>query len=252
MSIALRPLGLGRARPLAAVVITLAHVAVLGFAVPDGRAPGELKPITVSLERVENLSEQAAGAPPEEVAPPEPTPPEVAMAEPEPLPVESLPVHPKEEAEVIVPPNKVEPPKKVRPKPIRKRRENVKQDEEPRARREAKRRETPRVTGSAEGRAATSPVRASQAGAGGNDPGYASHVRAVLQSRANALGFEDVNASVSLSFVIGASGQVSSSSLSRPSGDARVDGALRRMIASCVFLPPPGERFSGTVTVRIH
>jgi protein TonB len=74
----------------------------------------------------------------------------------------------------------------------------------------------------------------------------------MLQARANALGFEDVNATVGLSFTIDASGRVTSSAITRASGDFKVDAALRRMITSASFPPPPGGRFTGAVTVRIH
>lgn len=94
---------------------------------------------------------------------------------------------------------------------------------------------------------------------GGGTPGnaasgaaYAGRVRAILQGRANALGIEDHEGSVGISFVIGASGRVESHAITRSSGSGSVDRQIRGMMASASFPAPPGGRFSGSVTIRIQ
>jgi periplasmic protein TonB len=241
-------LGLGRARPVAALLIGALHLAALAYAVPVGQAMGIPEPVSVMLEREDLPAEaaptavEAAVEAPPPVAPP--TPPEIVAPD----------LRPQEKAEVVVPPvkraPKITPPKAVPPKITPPKREVAARAVEPRpkAQREAQQRPAARAA-PGEGRAQ---ANAGRAGAAGNSAAYAARVRATLQSRASALGFEDVNASVGLSFVIGPSGSVTSASLSRPSGDFKVDGALRRMLASSSFPPPPGGHFSGAVTVRIH
>lgn len=99
-----------------------------------------------------------------------------------------------------------------------------------------------------QGRAA----QAHTAAGGQNKADYASRVRAVLQARANALGIEDAEGSVGISFTIGPGGRMAGYSLSRPSGDFRIDRAVRAMLASVSFPPPPGGQFSASVTVRVR
>lgn len=245
-------LGLGRMRPLVAILIGALHLAVLGALMPTGNAMGIPKPVAVSVEREAEAPQEAAPAAAEEPPPP-PSPPEPVL-EPEsiPAPVLAPPVQAQEKPAVLVPKQAKLPPKITPPK---KKREVVEREEEPHPRRAAPARE-PRSpvarNAPGEGRAREGAGRATQTGAGGNSAAYAARVRATLQARANALGFEDVNASVGLSFTIGPSGGVSGASVSRPSGDFKVDGALRRMLASSSFPPPPGGRFSGSVTVRIR
>lgn len=244
--------GHGRFRPLALRPIALAlvigmHGAMVWASIPFDKAIGDPEAISVSLER-ETVSPQAekvpqqvlepipaevapAQAPPEmpaEAAAPPPTPelplPEIAQQ----APIEATMALPEEKPVVVVPP-----PPKIVPTPPRR------AEAKPLPKKEAKR----------EARPAAPP---SQTGAGGNNAGYAARVRSVLQARATALGFEDVNATVGLSFTIDGSGHVASSSVSKPSGDFKVDAALRRMLASASFPPPPGGKFSGSVTVRIR
>ena len=96
---------------------------------------------------------------------------------------------------------------------------------------------------------------AGRAGTPGNSlsgAAYAGKVRAILQARANALGIEDQEGSVGLSFVIGGSGRMESHAITRTSGSASVDRMIRGMMASASFPPPPGGRFSGTVNIRIQ
>ena len=81
---------------------------------------------------------------------------------------------------------------------------------------------------------------------------YAGRVRAILQGRANALGIEDHEGQVAVSFVIGASGRIETHAIIRTSGSASVDRLIRGMMASAAFPAPPGGRFSGQVTIRIQ
>lgn len=89
-------------------------------------------------------------------------------------------------------------------------------------------------------------------GGGLSGAAYAGKVRAILQARANALGIEDQEGAVGLSFVIGSSGRMESHAITRTSGSASVDRMIRGMMASSSFPPPPGGRFAGSVTIRIH
>lgn len=100
---------------------------------------------------------------------------------------------------------------------------------------------------------------AERAARGGGTPGnaasgaaYAGRVRAILQGRAHALGIEDLEGSVGVTFVIGASGRMESHAITRSSGSGSVDRLIRGMLASASFPPPPGGRFAGSVTIRIQ
>jgi protein TonB len=100
---------------------------------------------------------------------------------------------------------------------------------------------------------------AERAARGGGRPGnaasgaaYAGRVRAILQGRAHALGIEDLEGSVGVTFVIGASGRMESHAITRSSGSGSVDRLIRGMLASASFPPPPGGRFAGSVTIRIQ
>jgi TonB family protein len=81
---------------------------------------------------------------------------------------------------------------------------------------------------------------------------YAAQVRAILQARADALGLEDVAGIVGLTFMVGPSGRLVSHGIARPSGNFEIDRAIRGMLASASFPPPPGGSFTGNVTVRIR
>jgi TonB family protein len=81
---------------------------------------------------------------------------------------------------------------------------------------------------------------------------YAAQVRAILQARANAMGLEDVEGVVGISFSVGPSGRLINHGLTRPSGNHVIDRAIRSMLASVSFPPPPGGSFTGNVTVRVR
>jgi periplasmic protein TonB len=81
---------------------------------------------------------------------------------------------------------------------------------------------------------------------------YAARVRTILQARANTLGLEDVEGVVGISFSVGPSGRLVSHGISRASGNFAIDSAIRSMLGSLSFPPPPGGSFSGNVTVRVR
>lgn len=186
--------------------------------------------------------------PPQQEATPTPPPapaPEVALQEaPSPLIVSPPPV--------VAPKARIErptQPKAVLPKTMPPRREAA-----PRA---APRREAKAAPAGAEGAQARNGTGAGQARAGapGNaaaGAAYAGRVRAILQGRANALGIEDHEGAVGVSFTIGASGRMESHAITRTSGSGSVDRLIRGMLASASFPPPPGGRFVGSVTIRIQ
>lgn len=249
-------------RPFVLALVLGAHGAAVWASLPAGQAIGVPEPVSVLLEREE--AEPAQPEPP--LVLPEPPVPEPLVIETPPFtlppvelppllapvlaeppsspPIEAPEVRPEENAPVIVPPVPVIPPPPI-PRPLR---------VEP-PKREPPRplaRPQPKQQAALAPRPANSAPAARPPGAGGADPGYASRVRAMLQARAHALGFEDVNATVGLSFTIDASGRVTTAAIAKPSGDFKVDAALRRMLASASFPPPPGGRFTGAVTVRIR
>jgi periplasmic protein TonB len=110
------------------------------------------------------------------------------------------------------------------------------------------------------GQPGQTPARGSPQGGGGtrqavgsgSSGAYAVQVRAILQARANALGLEDVEGVVEVSFSVGASGRLMSHGVTRPSGNFQIDRAIRAMLASMSLPPPPGGSFSGAVLVRVR
>jgi periplasmic protein TonB len=100
--------------------------------------------------------------------------------------------------------------------------------------------------------AAPSPLRAASSGSATASAGYSVRVRGILQARANALAIEDANGVVGIIFVIAGNGRLSSFSITRPSGNFQIDRAIRAMLGSISFPPPPGGQYSGSVTVRVR
>lgn len=208
------------------------------------------------------------GAPPEMLAPPVLAPEDAAVAPPPELPAPVTPAL----VEPVAPPESVAPDAEVVPVPKPKltpRNKPPAVAERPRPsvqpRSVAPRREasSSRETSPREASAGGSQPRegaqarggAGRAGSPGNavsGAAYAGKVRAILQARANALGIEDQEGSVGLSFVIGGAGRMERHAITRTSGSASVDRMIRGMMASASFPPPPGGRFSGTVNIRIQ
>jgi protein TonB len=77
-------------------------------------------------------------------------------------------------------------------------------------------------------------------------------VRAILQARVDGLGLEEVTGMVAVTFTVGPSGRLVSHSLARASGNFAIDRAIRAVLASISFPPPPGGSFAGNVSIRIR
>ncbi len=211
----------------------------------------------------------AAALPAPEAAP-EPTVPAPRREEAVPVPVQEQPVQPEiplprledalapppaEAPPVVLLPPPPPPPPKAAPR---------KEAERPRPRPEPSL-DTATAASGASARQPTAPAGA-PAGTGDvaarapgasseGDPAlarYAAQVHRQLQARANALGLENVSGTVSITFVIDEAGRVRTHELSRPSGDHHIDRAMRKLMSTTMFPPPPGGRFSGTVTIRIR
>jgi protein TonB len=169
----------------------------------------------------------------------------------QPKPVQAVPVKP------TTPVVKPQPEVKKPPVDLKKQREQREREQE---RREARRKQADKQRQARE--AARSEVGASRAASQSQGTGqgrgssseaaYGAKVRAILQGRANSLGLEDVNGSVSVRFVINGSGRLASHTIGGSTGDTQADRALRSMIASSSFPSPPSGSFSGSVTIRIR
>jgi periplasmic protein TonB len=84
---------------------------------------------------------------------------------------------------------------------------------------------------------------------------YRSIVQARLSSRRSAIRANagtGVTGKVIISFSIGASGRVTSASVSKSSGNSRLDAAARSVVASTSFPPPPGGSFSSGVPISVE
>ena len=191
-----------------------------------------------------------------QVLPPEETavaPPAEPPAE-QPAPVTPALIEPAAPEAVVVPAPKPKLAPKSRPPVVAERPRPSLQPRATAPRREASSREAgaggaqPREGAQARGGAG----RAGPPGNAASGAAYAGKVRAILQARANALGIEDQEGAVGLSFVIGGAGRMESHAITRTSGSASVDRMIRSMMASASFPPPPGGRFSGTVNIRIQ
>ncbi|MDK9695781.1 MAG: energy transducer TonB [Siculibacillus sp.] len=176
-----------------------------------------------------------------EEPPPEPEPP---PPEPEPVPE---PVVPPFQPEAIVLPPPVEVPEPVRverppeKKPPPKRREPAK---------EKPRRPPPSPIDSARSEAARAEAAASRAA---TTVSYSALVSAELRRHRHyppAAREAGITGTVTVSFVIGADGRVTSHAIVRSSGHAVLDGAARSMMSALSLPPPPGGSFRSTVPVR--
>jgi protein TonB len=99
---------------------------------------------------------------------------------------------------------------------------------------------------------------ASQAqSSGGNQSSsqYRSIVQARLSARRGAISSSagsSARGRVIIAFSIGASGRVTSVSVSKSSGDARLDAAARSVVAATSFPPPPGGSFRSGIPIAIE
>ncbi len=110
-----------------------------------------------------------------------------------------------------------------------------------------------------ETRSASSPARRGQAGSGGGQSNasgqsvaaYASHVRSALVTRTQRIRNLRSIGRVGLIFTINAAGRLASFSI-RSSGSAEIDRAVRAALQGINFPPPPGGRFSGSITITVR
>lgn len=231
-----------------------ALIAALMAASPLPHLPLAVGESVIEVSMVDEAEAEAVGSPSQDAAVEPKMPDSAPVVEPAPVAEPAMPVEPPQ-PEVIeaapAPPRAVAPPvpviARVRPKPT------------------PVLRAAPRVERKAAPRAATAASAPATAGAGqgaaraGGTPGnavsgaaYAGRVRAILQGRAHALGIEDHEGSVGISFVIGASGRMESHAITRSSGSGTIDRQIRAMLGSASFPAPPGGRFAGSVTIRIQ
>lgn len=216
------------------VLVTAVHAsALIVLPTPD---PAQAPPAEVEISfAIEPPATEPT--PPAEPVEPEPEP----VAEPEPIPEPEPPpeqIAAPEPEPVIVP----EPPKeplKPAPKPTPK----------PKPQAEAPRRAEPRRQSVPPAAQTGEPSPSARPG---RDPGYAARVRAILQARVDGLGLEEVSGVVAVAFTVGSSGRLVSHSLVRASGNFAIDRAIRAVLASISFPPPPGGSFAGNVSIRIR
>lgn len=243
-----------RPLPPAGVGIPM-EIAVLADVAPDGAS---------ASASVENHHTATAIPLREPEMPPLPDIPVMDIPAPA-FPVPDTPIIPNEKAEPLIRPAETTVPEKNRaPQPARQRASTERKPQTV-AQQPAKR--EPRITreyaapaanagirqGQGQGGSGQAPAgRAGAGGAGMSAAGYAAQVRGILQARANRLGMDDVAGTVAIAFQIDAQGRVSSHAITRTSGVAEIDRAVRGMMGSVSFPPPPGGRFAVNVTVRVQ
>jgi protein TonB len=84
---------------------------------------------------------------------------------------------------------------------------------------------------------------------------YRSIVQARLSARRGAISARagaGVRGRVIIAFSIGASGRVTSASVSRSSGNVRLDAAARSVVASTSFPPPPGGSYRRGIPISVE
>ncbi|ALK09616.1 TonB family protein [Blastochloris viridis] len=218
------PLSRGRRAGLIALV-TAVHASaliVLPSPEPAQAPPGEVEITFV----VESPATEPADAVPDPL-PPEPQP------EPEPEPIPEPPPD-----QIVTP----EPEPTIAPEP-RPAPSHPKPEAEPVPRRTEPKRPSARPV--------AQPGEPSPTARPGRDPGYATRVRAILQARVDSLGLE-VSGVVAVAFTVGPGGKLVSHRLVRASGNFAIDRAIRAVLASISFPPPPGGSFAGNVSIRIR
>jgi periplasmic protein TonB len=185
----------------------------------------------------------------------EATIPEPVEAAPVTLALKKILVAKAADTEIAQPkPIKVKP--KIKPAPVddQKVREQREREQERReARQEARQERLEKRQAQREAARTSSQASENKAAASSSaNAAYGGKVRAILMGRASSLGLSDVKGSVSVSFSISGSGRMASHSLNGSTGDTRADRAIKGMLASTSFPPPPNGSFSGSVTIRIR
>ncbi len=231
----LRPVWL---RPTTIALITLLHVAAItvvrGIAAPVLPSSAPILEIAAAPEPAAELQPAPAASAEVEPDPPEP------QVEPDPpvLPEAVIPPPPEPVADMIV--------RKAESKPEVRKRETKKPERTKRIEPRAAEQQQASSEARAASEAATATARAAAAS-------YSSSVAAEFARHKHypdSAKSQRIQGTAVLSFVIGPSGSLVSSSITRSSGNDQLDAAVRAMAAASHFPPPPGGRFASAIPVH--
>jgi protein TonB len=261
-------------RPVAIAAVTAIHVGALTFVnMPKLELPSPIESIELSLAPPQgDLNPDTPDAAPDSMAqaevPPDARPPD-PMPDPDPPPPEvteppppDAPPPPVEEPQPVVEPTPVEPlppvasePPKVEapdavaippaPKPPPPKPRVLKRIEKPKP--EIRKMEKPRPPAPASAASARAGVRTEQAGAASR-ASYSAKVNAAIRAHFST---PPATGATVVSFVVGASGGMTSASVARSSGNGALDAFALRVVRSAHPGPPPGGGgFFGQITIR--
>ena len=256
-------------RPLAIAAVTAVHVGALTFVtMPRPELPSPVESIELSLappqgdlnpdtpDAAPDSMAQAEGPPdtrPPDPAPdPEPPPPEMTEPPPPdtpPPPVEAPPPLVEPPPPAAAEPPKVEAPDAVvipqAPKPPPPKPRVVKRVEKPKP--EIKKIAKPRPPAPSSAASARAGVRTEQTGAASR-ASYSAKVNAAIRAHFST---PPATGTTVVSFVVGASGGMSSASVASSSGNGALDAFAVRVVRSAHPGPPPGGGgFFGQITIR--
>ena len=278
MAMASRPTGAVAAspwlRPLAIATVTAIHIGAFTFVtIPKPDLPSPVESIELSLAPPQgDLNPDTPDAAPDSMAqaevPPDARPPD-PNPDPEPPPPDVTeppppdePPPPREETPPVVEPTPVEPPPPVAaetpkveapdavvippaPKPPPPKPRVVKRVEKPKP--EIKKIAKPRAPAPSSAASARAGVRTEEAGAASR-ASYSAKVNAAIRAHFST---PPAAGATVVSFVVGASGGMTSASIARSSGDGALDAFALRVVRSAHPGPPPGGgSFFGQITIR--
>ncbi|WP_119273304.1 cell envelope integrity protein TolA [Taklimakanibacter deserti] len=109
------------------------------------------------------------------------------------------------------------------------------------------------VAGSTLAKEATRKGQSSAQSSGGrrSSSEYRSIVQARLSARRSAISTSVGSGRVIIAFAIGASGRITSASISQSSGNSRLDSAARSVVAATSFPPPPAGSYRGRIPISV-
>jgi periplasmic protein TonB len=109
------------------------------------------------------------------------------------------------------------------------------------------------VAGSTLAKEATRKGQSSAQSSGGRKSSseYRSIVQARLSARRSAISTSVGSGRVIIAFAIGASGRITSASISQSSGNSRLDSAARSVVAATSFPPPPAGSYRGRIPISV-
>jgi|GEM_PF-5955143 len=109
------------------------------------------------------------------------------------------------------------------------------------------------VAGSTLAKEATRKGQSSALSSGGRKSSseYRSIVQARLSARRSAISTSVGSGRVIIAFAIGASGRITSASVSQSSGNSRLDSAARSVVAATSFPPPPAGSYRGRIPISV-